>query len=55
MNIGKNIFNIGKNRINPWKILPMPQNIWPKGPENTYFYPMYMSVALVNKLKKLKC
>ena len=30
-------FSIGKNGVNPLKILPVPQNIWPKGPEDIYF------------------
>ena len=40
--IGKNIFPIGENGGNPLGILPIPQNVWSKGPEDTYFYPMYI-------------
>ena len=34
--LGK-IFLVGENRMNSWEILPMSQNIWPKGPEDIYF------------------
>ena len=27
-------FSIGENGINPLGILPVPQNIWPKGPKD---------------------
>ena len=30
-------FSIGENGINPMGILPVPQNIWPKGPKDIYF------------------
>ena len=30
-------FPLEKNGIKPLRILPIPQNIWPKGPENIYF------------------
>ena len=30
-------FSIGENGINPLEIPPVPQNIWPKGPEDIYF------------------
>ena len=29
----ENIFLIGKNGMNPFGILPMPQNVGPRGPE----------------------
>ena len=28
---------IGENRMNSLEILLIPQNIWPKGPEDIYF------------------
>ena len=34
--LGK-IFSIGENERNPFGILPIPQNIWSKGPEDIYF------------------
>ena len=34
--IGKDVF-IGENGINQFGILSVPQNIWPKGPEDIYF------------------
>ena len=34
--IGKDVF-IGENGINPFGILSVLQNIWPKGPEDIYF------------------
>ena len=34
--LGK-IFSIGENGINSLGILPISQNIWPKGPKNIYF------------------
>ena len=30
-------FSIVENGMNPLGILPIPQNIWPKGPEDNYF------------------
>ena len=30
-------FSIGENGISPEGIPPIPQNIWPKAPENIYF------------------
>ena len=30
-------FSIGENGMNPLGILPIPENIWPKGPEDIYF------------------
>ena len=30
-------FSIGENGIKPLRILPLPQNILPKGPEDIYF------------------
>ena len=30
-------FSIGENGINPLGILPVPQKIWPKDPEDIYF------------------
>ena len=41
--IGKTFF-IGENGMNPLGILPVAQNIWPKGPENIYFRSMYISL-----------
>ena len=35
--IGKNIFSIGENGMNPLGILPIPQNVWPKGPQDIHF------------------
>ena len=32
--LGKNIFSIRENGINPLEILPILRNIWLKGPEN---------------------
>ena len=34
--LGK-IFSTGENGINPLGILPVPQNIWPKSPEDINF------------------
>ena len=31
------IFSVGENGRNPLRILPMPQNVWSKGPEVIYF------------------
>ena len=36
MNWEKHIFHWG-NGMNPWGILPIPQDAWPIGPENMYF------------------
>ena len=30
-------FSIGENGIDPSGVLPVPQNIWPKDPEDIYF------------------
>ena len=37
MNELEKTFPIRENGINPLRILPVPQNIWPKGPEDIYF------------------
>ena len=33
----ENIFSIGENGMNPLRIFPIQQNVWPKGPEDIYF------------------
>ena len=30
--------------MNPLRIMPMPQNVWSKGPEDIYFQLMYTSL-----------
>ena len=47
--LGKTL-SIGKNGINPFGILPVPQNIWQKGPEDLFLAYVYKSIALVNEL-----
>ena len=37
-------FSIGENGMKLLGIQPVPQNIRPKGPENIYVYPMYISL-----------
>ena len=37
-------FSMGENGINPLRILPVPYNIWPKGPEDISFLPMYINL-----------
>ena len=36
-------------------ILPIPQNFWPKDPKDIFTAYVYKSIALMNKLKKIKC
>ena len=45
--IGK-IFFIGEYGINPLGILHILHNIWPKGPKDIYFQPMYISLQRIN-------
>ena len=47
--VGKT-FSIGENGIYPLGILPVPQNIWQKGPEDLFLAYVYKSIALVNEL-----
>ena len=35
---------MGKKGMNPLEILPIPQNVWPKGTEDIYFEPIYISL-----------
>ena len=44
--LGK-IFVIGENGMNLLGILPIPQNVWPKGPEN-YLYFLFFQDFLNN-------
>ena len=41
--------------MTPWENLPIPQNVWPKGPEDIFLACIYKSIALLNDLKRLKC
>ena len=34
--IGKNRIKVEENRMNPLRIVSVPQNIWPKGAEDIY-------------------
>ena len=43
-----------ENGMNPLGILPIPQNIWPKGPEDIFLAYLYKSIILVNELKRQK-
>ena len=43
-----------ENGMNPLGILPIPQNIWPKGPEGIFLAYLYKSIILVNELKRQK-
>ena len=41
--------------MNSLRILPIPLNVWPKGPEDIFLAYVYKSITLVNELKRHKC
>ena len=57
MNEQGKTFSIGENGINPLGILPVPQNIWPKDPEDIQLFLTYVykSIALMSELQRVNC
>ena len=48
-------FSIEENGMDLFGILPIPQNFWPKDPKDIFTAYVYKSIALMNKLKEIKC